>query len=222
MGSSIDGLRENRRPEAERRSMKILITAFDPFGGEAVNPALEAVKALPDEIAGAAVVKLQVPTVFGKSVGAVELAMDRYLPDFVLMVGQAGGSAAIAVERVAINVDDARIPDNEGDAPVDKVICKEGPAAYFSQLPVKEIVRVLRENGIPAAVSNSAGTFVCNHLFYGVLHLVTTRYPNVKAGFLHVPYIPGQAADKNNAPSMALQDIVRGLTLAVGAAAEYT
>jgi pyroglutamyl-peptidase len=200
--------------------VKILITAFEPFGGEAVNSALEAVRALPDEIFGASILKLEVPTVFGKSIEFIEQAMGRHRPNVVICVGQAGGRCAITPERVAINVDDARIADNDGNTPVDEAICEDGPAAYFSQLPIKEIVRVLRENSIPAAVSDSAGTFVCNHVFYGVLHLTHTRYTSVKAGFIHVPYLHRQVVEKSNVPSLSLEELTRGLSLAVGVVIE--
>ncbi len=197
--------------------MKILVTAFDPFGGEKTNPALEAVKALPSTIAGADIVKLEVPTVFGTSLAVVEAAMARELPDAVVSVGQAGGRFGITPERIAINLSDAPLEDNAGKAPVDEAVAAGGPAAYFSTLPVKAMVKALVDAGIPASLSNSAGTFVCNQLMYGVLHRVSRSHPGMLAGFIHVPCIPEQVVNKPNTPSMALADIVRGLTICLEA-----
>ncbi len=200
--------------------MKILITAFDPFGGESVNPAFEAVKLLPDTIAGATVVKLEVPTVFRKALDVLGDALEKEQPDLALAVGQAGGRFDMTVERVAINVDDARIKDNEGNQPVDVPIYDDGPNAYFASLPIKAMVAAIREGGIPASVSNSAGTFVCNHLMYGLLYAIDKNFPGMRGGFMHVPFLPEQVVDKRNQPSMALDDIVKALELAVTAAVE--
>ena len=198
--------------------MKLLLTAFDPFGGERINPALEAVKQMPDQIGGVQILKLEVPTVFGKSIETVAAAIRRERPDAVLCIGQAGGRRALTPERVAINIDDARIPDNEGNQPIDRPIVADGPAAYFSTLPVKAMVQAMREAGVPAELSNSAGTFVCNHLLYGVLHILVREYPGVRGGFLHVPFIPEQAAARPSpVPSLPLEEIVRGLEAAVRA-----
>ena len=198
--------------------MKILLTAFDPFGGEAVNPAQEAVKRVADTIEGAQVVKLTVPTVFRKSIAVVTAAVEAERPDAVLCIGQAGGRAHMTPERVAINIDDARIPDNEGDQPVDAPIIADGAPAYFATLPIKAMVRSMREAGIPASVSDSAGTFVCNHLMYGVLHFLNAQCPGTRGGFMHVPYIPSQVADKNGSiPSMSLTDITAGIEAAIKA-----
>ena len=144
-------------------------------------------------------------------------AIEREAPDAVLCLGQAGGRAAITPERVAINVDDARIPDNAGEQPVDRPTVPGGPAAYFATLPVKAMAEAIRAAGVAAEVSNTAGTFVCNHLMYAVLHLLAERYPGVRAGFMHVPFVPEQTGDKPGQPSMPLADMVRGLTAAVGA-----
>lgn len=198
--------------------MKLLLTAFDPFGGERINPALEAVKQMPDQIGGVQILKLEVPTAFGKSIETVAAAIRRERPDAVLCIGQAGGRRALTPERVAINIDDARIPDNEGNQPIDRPIVADGPAAYFSTLPVKAMVQAMREAGVPAELSNSAGTFVCNHLLYGVLHILVREYPGVRGGFLHVPFIPEQAAARPSpVPSLPLEEIVRGLEAAVRA-----
>lgn len=197
--------------------MKILITGFDPFGGEKVNPALEAVKMLPDNIEGAEVYKIEIPTVFRKSLEKIEENILKINPDVVISIGQAGGRFGITPERVAINIDDARIEDNEKNQPIDLPIYEDGEAAYFSNLPVKAMVKEMIENGIPASLSNTAGTFVCNHVMYGVLYLANKKYKNIRAGFIHVPYIPSQVLNKPNTPSMALEDIVKGLELSIKA-----
>jgi len=202
--------------------MKILLTGFDPFGGEPVNPALEAVKLVKIADPDLEIIKLEVPTVFGDSIAAVTEAMARHKPDAVVCVGQAGGRFAVTPERVAINISDARIPDNAGSKPLDEPIVPDGPAAYFSTLPVKAMVAAIREAGIPASLSNSAGVYVCNHLMYGVLHAAATRFPGTRAGFIHVPYIPEQAARKGgNLPSMSLETIARGLEAALRAVRDH-
>ena len=198
--------------------MKLLLTAFDPFGGERVNPALEAIRLVPDEVAGWEIAKLEVPTVFGASVDTVAQAIRREKPDAVLCIGQAGGRCDLTPERVAINISDARIADNAGKQPIDEPIAKDGPAAYFATLPVKAMAAAIREAGLPASVSNTAGTFVCNHLMYGVLHLLAREYPGVRGGFMHVPFAPEQVTNRP-APSMSLRDIARGIEAAIGAIA---
>ncbi len=197
--------------------MKILITGFDPFGGESVNPALEAVKLMKDEIAGAKIVKLEIPTVFHKSVEKIHETMKAEKPDVVLSIGQAGGRFGVTPERVAINVDDARIKDNEGNQPVDVPVFADGAPAYFSSLPVKAMVEAIKAKGLPASLSNSAGTFVCNHVMYGVLYYIDKEFPGVRGGFIHVPFITNQVVTKPNMPSMALADIIEALEAAVEA-----
>ena len=199
---------------------KVLITGFEPFGGEKINPALEAVKMLPDTIGGAKVVKLEVPTVFKKSIKRLDECIEKEKPDITICVGQAGGRFDITVERVAINVDDARIPDNENNSPADEKIFEDGRNAYFAALPIKAIVKNITDAGIPASVSDSAGTFVCNHLMYGLLYLIDKKYNNMTGGFIHVPFIPQQAAGKKNTPSMNISDIVKALTIAVETAVQ--
>lgn len=201
--------------------MKILVTGFDPFGSEKINPALEAVKKLPTQISGAKIITLEIPTVFNEVGPIIQQAIQTYQPDLVLNVGQAGGRFNITVEKVAINLADARIADNQGNQPLDEAIFADGPTAYFTQLPVKAIVSALNENGIPAAVSYTAGTFVCNYVMYYVQHLISTRYPKIKGGFIHVPYIPAQVVTKSNQPAMSLEDIVKGLELAIAAMVTY-
>ena len=200
--------------------MKILVTGFDPFGGEPVNPAIETVKRLPDVIAGAEIVKLEIPTVCHKSLRVIDEAVSRYDPDVVLSVGQAGGRPDITVERVGINVDDCRIPDNEGNQIIDEPIYPEGPAAYFVTLPIKAMVQKIQSRNIPASVSNTAGTFVCNHVTYGVCHLLATKYPGKRSGFIHIPYLPQQALDKKNMPSMSQDMMVEAITAAIEAIVE--
>ena len=198
--------------------MKLLLTAFDPFGGDAINPALEAVKLVADKIGRFDIVKLEVPTVFRKSIDKVAKAIEEEKPDVVLCIGQAGGRFEITPERVAINVDDARIKDNEGNQPIDIKIFEDGENAYFTTLPIKAMVEAIREANLPAAVSNTAGTFVCNHLMYGVLYTLAKKYPHIKGGFTHVPFIPAQVARRTPvAPYMALEDIKRGLEAAIDA-----
>ena len=164
--------------------MKLLLTAFDPFGGESVNPALEAVKIVQEQVGTVSVVKLEVPTVFGKSIETVAKAIEEHRPDAVLCIGQAGGRYGLTPERVAINLDDARIKDNEGNQPIDTEIFADGEPAYFATLPIKAMVQAIREAGFPASVSNTAGTFVCNHLMYGVLYTLAKSYPGVRGGFM--------------------------------------
>ena len=198
--------------------MKLLLTAFDPFGGDAINPALEAVKLVADKIGRFDIVKLEVPTVFRKSIDTVAKAIEEEKPDVVLCIGQAGGRFEITPERVAINVDDARIKDNEGNQPIDTKIFEDGENAYFTTLPIKAMVEAIREANLPATVSNTAGTFVCNHLMYGVLYTLAKKYPHIKGGFTHVPFIPAQVARRTPvAPYMALEDIKRGLEAAIAA-----
>ncbi len=203
--------------------MKLLLTAFEPFGGENVNPGLEAIKWIPDQIGGIHIVKTVIPTVFGKSIDTVIACIDKEKPDVVLSIGQAGGRKDITIERIAININDARIPDNEEKQPVDEPIVEYGPAAYFSNLPIKAMVQAIRDVDIPASVSNTAGTFVCNHLMYGVLHHLTENYPNARGGFIHVPLIPKQVVHRASAaPSMNLEDIVRGIVAAIAAIESLT
>ena len=201
--------------------MKILVTGFDPFGGEKINPALEAVKGLADTIQGAEIKKLEIPTVFGKSADVVKAAIEDFKPDYVLNIGQAGGRFAISPERVAINVDDARIADNEGNQPIDVAIKEDGEAAYFTQLPVKAMVTAIKKAGVPGEVSNTAGTFVCNHIMYQAQYMIHKNHPEIKGGFIHVPFIPEQVVDKAGQPAMSLSDMTKGLTAAIGAIVEF-
>ena len=196
---------------------KVLITGFEPFGGEKINPATEILNRLPEYISDAKIIKLIIPTVFKKASERVTDMMDIEKPDVVISIGQAGGRKAITVERVAINVDDALIEDNEGNKPIDEVIREDGENAYFTTLPIKKICQEIKLKNIEAAVSNSAGTFVCNHVMYSVLYKVMkdNNMKNVKAGFIHVPYLPEQVKNKDNMPSMELDDMVMAIKVAI-------
>ncbi|MBE5972516.1 MAG: pyroglutamyl-peptidase I [Lachnoclostridium sp.] len=201
--------------------MKVLVTGFDPFGGESINPAWEAVKVIKDEIAGAEVVKMQIPTVVGKSIAKIHDKMVEINPDIVIAVGQAGGRFGVTPERVAINVTDARIPDNEGNQPIDEPIFADGDAAYFSNLPVKAMVQEIKDAGYPSTLSNTAGTYICNHVMYGILYYIQKEFPNARGGFIHVPYAASQVINKPNTASMAIADITASLEAAIKAAVEH-
>ena len=201
--------------------MKLLLTAFDPFGGEPINPALEAVKLVADKVGDVNIVKLEVPTVFGKSIVTVIAAIEKEKPDAVLCIGQAGGRYDLTPERVAINLDDASIEDNEGNQPIDTAIFEDGAPAYFSTLPIKAMVAKIQEAGVPASISDTAGTFVCNHLMYGVLYTLAKKYPDVRGGFMHVPFVTSQVVKRSApAPSLAVEQIVKGIEAAIAAIGE--
>ncbi|NLV57184.1 MAG: pyroglutamyl-peptidase I [Clostridiales bacterium] len=200
--------------------MKILLTAFDPFGGDRINPAQEAVRKVRDTIGGAQIIKVDVPVVFHKSIDTVYAAMKAAQPDVTLCIGQAGGRFEITPERVAVNVDDGRIPDNEGNQPVDVPIFADGAPAYFSNLPIKAMVQKIRTAGVPASVSNTAGTYVCNHLMYGVLYHIDREFPKMRGGFIHVPFIHEQVLTRANTPSLSTDDIVKALEAAIEAIIE--
>ncbi len=191
--------------------MKILLTGFEPFGGESINPAKEAVKLVKDEIKGVQIVKCYVPVVFGKAIETVHEAMKKENPDAVLLIGQAGGRYEMTPERVAINCDDGRIPDNEGNQPVDQPVMADGPAAYFSKLPIKKMVEYMKAANVPAAVSNTAGTYVCNHLMYGVLYYLDKEFPDTIGGFMHVPFLHEQVMNKKETASLSKDDVVKGI-----------
>ena len=193
--------------------MKILVTGFTPFGGEKINPSWEAVKRLPDRIGGAELVKREIPTEFDASGAALRELLAELRPDAVLCVGQYGGANCIRVERVAVNLRDARIADNAGKQPTDEPVVPGGPDAYFATIPTRRIVDALREQNIPAQLSYSAGTFVCNNLLYCALHESTQHDPTPRCGFVHVPYLPEQAKD-GSAPSMSLELMVKALETA--------
>lgn len=201
--------------------MKILVTGFDPFGEETVNPAYEAVKLLPDSIKGAELVKLEIPTSFRRSEEALISAVKTYAPDVVINVGQAGGASGIRVEQTAVNLAQARIPDNDGYRPSGEKLKEDGETAYFSTLPVNAAVERVRREGIPCHISYSAGTYVCNSVMYHMQYLIQKEKLDIRAGFVHVPYICRQAVNKpDGTPSMNLGDIVRGLTAVIEAVIE--
>ncbi|MER7208687.1 pyroglutamyl-peptidase I [Streptosporangium sp. NPDC000239] len=178
--------------------MTVLLTGFEPFDGSSVNPSWEAVGL----VQGVRAVRL--PCVFGESLERLRAAVAEHDPSVVVCVGQAGGRPDVTVERVAVNLDDARIPDNAGRQPIDEPVVRGGPAAYFATLPVKACVAAARAASVPASVSQSAGTFVCNHLFYGLMHLIATERPRMRGGFVHLPFTPEQALGRGvpTAPSM--------------------
>lgn len=202
------------------RRRPVLVTGFEPFGGEDTNPSWEVCRALPAAIGRAPLETLLVPTQFRLAIEETAAAIERANPRLVILLGQAGGRACLSVERVAINVDDARIADNAGSQPVDEPVAPAGPAAYFASVPVKAMTAAIREAGIPAEVSNSAGTFVCNHLFYGVLHFLAASGRDARAGFIHVPWLESQAVARPGEPAMALATMVRGVEAAIVAALE--
>lgn len=197
--------------------MNILVTAFDPFGGERINPAQLAVERLGRAVGGHSIQTVILPTAFGLSAERAITAMEQLRPDAVLSVGQAGGRGAITPERVAVNLMDARIPDNAGFQPVEQPVVPGAPAAYFSTLPVRKMAESIKRAGLAAEVSNTAGLFVCNQLLYRLLHYAAERMPHVRCGFIHVPYVPEQVRERPQMPAMELDDIVRGLEAAITA-----
>ena len=199
--------------------MRALVTGFEPFGGDRTNPSFEALRRLPSRLGGLDIATRALPVVYGAALPALREIIATAAPDIVLCVGLAGGRAELSLERVAINIDDARIPDNDGNQPIDRPVVPGAPAAYFATLPIKAAVAALRQAGLPAAVSNSAGTFLCNHVFYGLMHEAATRVAGFRGGFLHVPYLPGQAAHAPGTPSMALEQIVEGIEIILAVAA---
>jgi pyroglutamyl-peptidase len=201
---------------------RVLLTGFEPFGGERTNPSWEAVRtAAAHPLPGVELATALLPCVFGASFAALRAAVDAAAPDLVVCVGQAGGRPDLSVERIAVNVDDARIPDNAGGQPVDEPVVPGGPAAYFAVLPIKACVAAIRGAGLPARVSQTAGTFVCNHVFYGLMHLIATERPALRGGFVHVPYAPEQVADRGQ-PSLPPAAVAEGLRAMVAAAVGRT
>lgn len=201
--------------------MRVLMTGFEPFGGESINPSLMAVESVELNESDFDVVKATLPVEFGEALTSLEHWIELYHPDVVICVGQAGGRSQMTVERVGINVDDARIADNAGKSPIDKPIRADGPDAYFSNLPIKAMVEEMKKAGIPASVSNTAGTFVCNHVLYGLMDLIAQKYPQIKGGFIHVPYLPVQAAKFSDVSSMDLTLIVKALEIAALTAVRF-
>ena len=189
---------------------KLLITGFDPFDGATVNPSWEAVKLLPDTVGDYKLYKLQIPTVFGLAPKTVLEAAEKLQPDVIISVGQAGTRPAVTPERIGINVRDARITDNAGISPKDEPIVPGGPDGLFSTLPIKAMIAAIQEAGLPASVSNTAGTFVCNDVLYSLLHHYAGS--NVRCGFIHVPWLPEQGE-----PSLPLESTAKALEIAISA-----
>lgn len=192
---------------------RILLTGFDPFGGEKINPSWEIAKSLDGIKIGknAQIISRQLPCEFGTSLQLLDAALRELQPSIVICLGQAGGRAEMSLERVAINIDDARIPDNAGAQPIDNTIIPDAPAAYFSTLPIKAMMQSLQKQGIPAAISQTAGTYVCNHVFFGLMHLASIHSCIEKAGFVHIPYLPSQAIKFPQAPSMSFEMMKQGV-----------
>ena len=191
----------------------LLITGFDPFGGETVNPSWEAVSRLPDAVGDYRLTKLQIPTVFSLAARTVLDAARDQIPDVILCIGQAGGRDAVTPERVAINMASATIADNTGVSPREEPILPGGPDGIFSTVPVARMAEAIRDAGLPGKISNTAGTFVCNDTLYRLLHHFAGT--DTRVGFIHVPYLPQQA--KDGSPSMTLDAIIAALTAAIGA-----
>lgn len=193
---------------------QILITGFEPFGGETINPSWEAVRLLPDTIGGYALRKLRLPVSLTSAIRELEKSVHENPPAAIVCIGQAGGRTAVTPERIGINLMDARIPDNDGFSPVEASIAPDGPDAYFSTLPVTAIVQAMREAGVPAQASLSAGTYVCNSLLYGTLHFLAQNGLKIPAGFIHVPFLPQQVLAKPQ-PSLTLEQLQTALTAAL-------
>jgi len=210
-----------KRAAAPAAGDVILVTGFEPFGGERTNPSWEICTQLPATVGRARVETLKVPCRFRDAIEAVAQAIERLRPSHVICLGQAGGRDRLSIERVAINVNDARAPDNGGAQPVDEAIVAGGPAAYFATLPIKAMAGAARGAGVPAEVSNTAGTYVCNHLMYGVLHYIAERRLATRAGFIHVPYSEAQVVDKPGQPSMGIAAMARGVQATLAAALEH-
>lgn len=193
-------------------TVPVLVTGFEPFGGDPVNPSLAVLLALQagEPLPGVRLHTQPLPCVFGRALQVLDEALRRTRPALVIALGLAASRDAVSVERVAINVDDARIPDNEGALPVDRPVVPGGPAAYFSTLPIKAIVAALRDEGLPAEVSQTAGTFVCNHVFYGLMHRLRGQ-PGVRAGFVHLPCLPQQTQALQGRPGLPLADQERAV-----------
>ena len=202
---------------------KLLITGFQPFDGESVNPALEVAKGLQGKtINGYEVIAREIPVVRFEALKAVQAAIEELQPNAVITIGQAGGRPDITVERVGINIDDFRIPDNKGNQPIDEPVVTGGPVAYLATLPIKKMVANVKAQGIPASVSNSAGTYVCNHLLYGLLHYLTTQGKTaIPAGFIHIPYLPEQMAVRSGkdaqVATMSLDTLLKGFEAMIAA-----
>ena len=194
----------------------VLLAGFEPFDSDTVNPSWEVARALDgSRVGGAQVHAIKLPCVFGRALTELERAMSRWQPQLIICAGLASGRADISIERIAINVDDARIPDNDGAQPVDVAVADTGPAAYFSTLPIKAILRGLRTAGLPGGLSNTAGTFVCNHVFYGLMHRLARHPDTARGGFVHLPCLPEQADHHPGAPTLPLVTQTQAMRLII-------
>jgi pyroglutamyl-peptidase len=202
--------------------LRALVTGFEPFGGDGINPSSLAVDRLKKKYGSVVVHTATLPCSFARSRGVLQEAIDRAKPDIVLCVGLAGGRSELCLERVGINVQDARIRDNDGKQPIDKPVVKDGPAARFATLPIKACVAAMRQAGLAATVSNTAGTFVCNHILYALMDIASRHPTPLRGGFLHVPYAPEQIAKVGTAPSMAIADVTRGIEIILETSAART
>jgi pyroglutamyl-peptidase len=196
--------------------MKLLISGFEPFGDDAINPSQDAVLSLPDQLNGVTLIKVILPVIRGEAADRLKALMVAHQPDVVLCVGQAGGRSGLTIERVAINVDDYPMPDNAGYQPIDESIAPGGPAAYLLTLPNKAIVAAWKDAGYPASVSNTAGTFLCNHVAYATAHFAAHHFPALKTGFIHIPYSTAQLEAHPEAFAMAPDDLIHALRIAIG------
>lgn len=196
--------------------MTVLLTGFEPFGLQKTNVSYEAIKGVRENVFGHKIIKACIPTVFHESIRILKALIENHQPDIICLIGEFGGSQSIAIERIAINIDDARIPDNLGNQPIDEIINIHGPNAYFSTLPIKALLNALKEKNIKATISNSAGTYVCNHLMYGVLdYLANKKYHHIKAGFIHVPLYEAQVKDLSLDAFMPLKTTTEALEIVI-------
>lgn len=196
---------------------KVVVTGFQPFGGESINPALEAVLKMKDEINGARIIKVEVPVEYDQGAEVIHEVLKREMPDLVISIGQAGGRTAVTPERVAVNMQDASVPDNAGVTRNEACIYEDGPDAYFTKLPVRKIEQAIKEAGIPCSISNTAGLYVCNDVMYHLLYWMDKEFPKMRGGFIHVPYTTEQVLNKPNQPSMPLEMITKAIETAVEA-----
>ena len=203
--------------------MKILMTGFEPFGTQKTNVSYEAVKGISEDHFDAEIIKACIPTVFHESIDFLKKLIIKHRPDVICLVGEAGGSQSILLERIAINIDDARIPDNQGNQPIDQPIIMGGPNAYFTKLPIKKLLEAIKKQDIKATISNSAGTYVCNHLMYGMLDYLanTPHVSHIKAGFIHVPFYEAQVIDMKEHPYMPLETIITALETVIQTMIDY-
>jgi pyroglutamyl-peptidase len=197
----------------------VLITGFTSLGGETINPSWQAIQKLDENIMlKHRICALQLSCEFNTAMVQLRQAIESHNPAVVLCIGQAGGRSEISIERVAINVDDAPIKDNAGVQPIDRPIEENGPDAYFTNLPIKRMLNALHNSHIPAAISNTAGTYVCNHVMYGLMHYINDHCAKMKGGLIHIPYLPSQAVHHQSAPSMSEETVINALKVMIAQA----